>query len=256
MTFPPFRAGLAGFARGAMFDRFPRKIARAARAAAGALACACLALSACATGPETRPPDSEAHRDPRPAPVRRPPAQAHPPSPPPPPPMTTRERIEKGGPSPATYFPLAVGNEWTYAVTTAGQTQQETIHIVGRDGPWYLDDQRGRLRIEADGVRDGDRYLLRAPLVAGSTWTAVDNLVVQQFELAAVDVTLVTPSGKFEHCVVVRNDQPLPNGARFVTEWTYAPAVGLVALRTFTSAQGREKTQTSLTLVSYRLENR
>ena len=102
---------------------------------------------------------------------------------------------------------------------------------------------------------DADRYLLRAPLVAGSTWTAVDNLVVQQFELSAVDVTLVTPSGRFEHCVVVRNDGPLPNGARFVTEWTYAPGVGLVALRTFrTNAQGKETTQTSLTLVSYRLE--
>jgi hypothetical protein len=204
-----------------------------------------LALAACAAGPEARRPDARDHGGPRPAP-----------SPPlPPPPLTTRERIEKGGPSPASFFPLAVGNEWTYSVTTGGQTQQETIHIVGRDGPWFLDDQRGRLRIEADGVRDADRYLLRAPLVAGSTWTAVDNLVVQQFELSAVDVTLVTPSGRFEHCVVVRNDGPLPNGARFVTEWTYAPGVGLVALRTFrTNAQGKETTQTSLTLVSYRLE--
>ena len=203
-----------------------------------------LALAACAAGPEPRRPDARDHvAGPRPAPS------------PPPPPLTTRERIEKGGPSPASFFPLAVGNEWTYAVTTGGQTQQETIHIVGRDGPWFLDDQRGRLRIEADGVRDADRYLLRAPLVAGSTWTAVDNLVVQQFELSAVDVTLVTPSGRFEHCVVVRNDGPLPNGARFVTEWTYAPGVGLVALRTFrTNAQGKETTQTSLTLVSYRLE--
>lgn len=237
-----------------MFARSRTTIAPAARACCAALACAVLACAS--SGPETRPSEPETRRDPRPPSVRRPPPQAHPPLQPPPPPLTTRERIEKGGPSPAAYFPLAVGNEWTYAVTTAGQTQQETIHIVGRDGPWFLDDQRGRLRIEADGVRDGDRYLLRAPLVAGSTWTAVDNLVVQQFELAAVDVTLVTPSGKFEHCVVVRNDQPLPNSARFVTEWTYAPGVGLVALRTFTSAQGREKTQTSLTLVSYRLENR
>jgi hypothetical protein len=208
------------------------------------LALALLALAACGAGSEARRPDAREHgAGPRPTP------------PPPPPPLTTRERIEKGGPSPASFFPLAVGNEWTYAVTTGGQTQQETIHIVGRDGPWYLDDQRGRLRVEADGVRDADRYLLRAPLVAGSTWTAVDNLVVQQFELSAVDVTLVTPSGRFEHCVVVRNDQPLPNGARFVTEWTYGPGVGLVALRTFrTSAQGKETTQTSLTLVSYRLE--
>ncbi|GAC1535876.1 MAG: hypothetical protein NVS2B9_01350 [Myxococcales bacterium] len=169
-------------------------------------------------------------------------------------PLSTRERIEKGGPAPATFFPLAVGNEWTYAVSAGGQTQQETIHIVGRDGAWFLDDQRGRLRIEQDGVRDRDRYLLRAPIVPGASWTSVDNLVVQKFALAGTDVTFATPAGRFEHCVVVRNDQPLPGGARFVTEWTYAPHIGLVALRTFTSTQGKEKTQTSLTLVAYRLE--
>jgi hypothetical protein len=169
-------------------------------------------------------------------------------------PLTTRERLEKGGPSPAAFFPLAVGNEWTYAVSTGGATQQETIRIVGRDGVWFLDDQRGRLRIEQDGVRDRDRYLLRAPIQQGSSWTSVDNLVVQKFEIASVEATLATPAGRFEHCVVVRNDQPLPNGARFVTEWTYAPNVGLVALRTFTTAQGKERTQTSLTLVAYRLE--
>ena len=172
------------------------------------------------------------------------------------PPLTLRERLAHGGPAPASYFPLAVGNEWTYAVSGGGQTKQQsvrTIHIVGRDGSWFLDDQRGRLRIEADGVRDSDRYLLRAPLAAGSSWTSVDNFVVQKFELESTGVALATPAGKFDGCVVVRNDQPLPNGARFVTEWTYAPGVGLVALRTFTKTQGKEETQTQLTLVAYRL---
>jgi hypothetical protein len=169
-------------------------------------------------------------------------------------PLTTRERLEKGGPSPAAFFPLAVGNEWTYTVSAGGQTQQETIHIVGRDGAWFLDDQRGRMRIEEDGVRDRDRYLLRAPIAPGASWTSVDNLVVQKFALSGTDVTLATPAGHFEHCVVVRNDQPLPSGARFVTEWTYAPGIGLVALRTYTSAQGKERTQISYTLVAYRLE--
>src|SRR5439155_17920533 len=39
-----------------------------------------------------------------------------------------------------TYYPLAVGNSWTYEV--AGK--RETITIVGRDVPWFLDDHRGR----------------------------------------------------------------------------------------------------------------
>jgi hypothetical protein len=213
-------------------------IARACRACARSLCLASLALGACAgTSPSVRGSGG---------------AQA--PSPTSTAPLTTRERLEKGGPSPAIFFPLAVGNEWTYTVSAGGQTQQETIHIVGRDGNWFLDDQRGRLRIEEDGVRDRDRYLLRAPIAPGASWTSVDNLVVQKFALAGTDVTLATPAGHFEHCVVVRNDQPLPGGARFVTEWTYAPGIGLVALRTYTSTQGKEKTQTSLTLVAYRLE--
>ena len=172
-----------------------------------------------------------------------------------PPPLTLRERLAQGGPAPASFFPLAVGNEWTYSASggPAGQSTVHTIHIVGRDGSWFLDDQSGRLRIEADGVRDRDRYLLRAPLIAGSSWTSVDNYVVQKFEIASTGVTLATLAGRFEGCVVVRNDQPLPNGARFVTEWTYAPGVGLIALRTFTRAQGKEETQTQLTLIAYRL---
>ena len=64
-----------------------------------------------------------------------------------------------------TYYPLAVGNSWTYAFR--GSERQETIRIIGQDGPWYIDDHRGRLRYEKDGVRDSDRYLLHTPLSVG-----------------------------------------------------------------------------------------
>jgi len=59
------------------------------------------------------------------------------------------------------YYPLAIGNSWTYSFRGSGR--RETIQIVGRDGPWFIDDHRGRLRYEADGIRDADRYLLRTP---------------------------------------------------------------------------------------------
>jgi len=91
----------------------------------------------------------------------------------------------KSGPQPADgasgedatrYYPLAVGNSWTYAFR--GSDKQETIRIIGRDGPWFIDDHRGRLRYEKDGVRDADRYLLRTPLAVGAKWSAVENVVV------------------------------------------------------------------------------
>src|SRR5438552_18979214 len=116
------------------------------------------------------------------------------------------------------YYPLAVGNTWTYDV--AGK--RETITIVGRDGPWFLDDHRGRLRYESDGVRDGDRYLLRSPLSSGAQWSAVENLVVQRFEVVSTDANVVTEAGTFTRCAVVHNEQPLPKGGKFITEWLYA----------------------------------
>ena len=166
----------------------------------------------------------------------------------------------KSGPAPAPaggedatlYYPLAVGNSWTYIVRGSGK--KETVQIVGRDGAWFIDDHRGRLRYESDGVRDADRYLLRTPLAAGAKWTAVENLVVQHFEVATMDASAVTEAGTFTRCAVVRNEQPLGHGGRFVTEWTYARGVGLVQLVTSTvDGKGRQQEQTRLQLVAYRV---
>jgi hypothetical protein len=149
------------------------------------------------------------------------------------------------------YYPLAVGNSWTYEV--AGK--KETITIVGRDGPWFIDDHRGRLRYESDGVRDADRYLLRTPLTSGAQWSAVENLVVQRFEVVATNANAVTEAGTFTKCAVVRNEQPLPKGGKFITEWKYAPKVGLVELVTSTlTASGKAQDQTRMHLVAYRVQ--
>ena len=157
-----------------------------------------------------------------------------------------------GGEDATRYYPLAVGNSWTYLVRGTGK--QETVSIVGRDGPWFLDDHRGRLRYESDGVRDAVRDLLRTPLSAGAKWSAVENLVVQRFEVVSMDASAVTQAGTFTRCAVVRNEQPLGKSGKFVTEWTYAKGVGLVQLVTSTvDAKGHEQEQTRLQLVAYRL---
>ena len=149
------------------------------------------------------------------------------------------------------YYPLAVGNSWTYAFR--GSDRQETIRIIGQDGPWFIDDHRGRLRYEKDGVRDADRYLLRTPLSVGAKWSAVENVAVQRFEVVSMDASAVTQAGTFTNCAVVRNEQPLKNGGKFVTEWTYARKVGLVLLVTSTlDPHGRQQEQTRMQLVAYR----
>jgi hypothetical protein len=159
-------------------------------------------------------------------------------------------------PEPALYYPLAVGNSWTYQVTDGSGAHKDTIRIVGRDGPWFIDDHRGRLRVDAEGVRDADRYLLRAPLESGARWSAVENLIVQRFEVVSTTAEATTRAGAFAGCAVVRNEQPLPRGqGRLVTEWTYAPRVGLAQLRTQTvAASGAAQDQVRLELVAYQLK--
>ena len=146
------------------------------------------------------------------------------------------------------YYPLAVGNSWTYEERRSGK--RETITIVGQDGLWFLDDHGGRIRYESDGVRDADRYLLRTPVADGAKWSSVENLVVQRFEVTSTSARV----GKFTDCAQVRNEQPIANGAKFITEWSWAPKVGMVQLRTFTIARsGAQQDQTQLDLVDSHL---
>jgi hypothetical protein len=157
------------------------------------------------------------------------------------------------GLDPALYYPLAVGNAWTYEYTPG--SRRETIQIFSRDGPWFVDDHRGRVRADSEGIRDADQYLLHAPLAPGAHWTAVQNLVVQHFTVASTDATVKTRAGSFMGCVVVRNESPIEQGARkFVTEWTYAPRVGLVQVRTQTVSPRGTQEQSRLDLVAYRVQ--
>ena len=159
----------------------------------------------------------------------------------------------KGGSDATAYYPLAVGNSWTYG--QRGSDKRETISIVGRDGPWFLDDHRGRLRYESDGVRDSDRYLLHTPVAPGAKWSSVENLIIQRFEVVNTDASAVTEAGTFTHCAVVRNEQILPKGGKFITEWTWAPNVGMVQLVTSTvDKKGQQQEQTRLQLVAYKVQ--
>lgn len=159
-----------------------------------------------------------------------------------------------GGLDPALFYPLAVGNSWTYQVVDPSGVHEDTIQIVGRDGPWFIDDHRGKIRVDSEGVRDGDRYLLRAPLTMSARWSAVEDLVVQRFEVTATDAKVETKAGGFSGCVIVRNEQPLPqNQGKLVTEWTYAPKVGLVELRTRIVGPSGARDQVRLELVAHHL---
>ena len=159
-------------------------------------------------------------------------------------------------PSPADYFPLAVGNTWTFLDRSAPQAQpsRRTVRIVGRDREgYYLDDQRGALRADPDCLRDRARRLHCRPIAPGSAWlSVVSPSATERYEIAGVDESVTVPAGTFRGCVRVRS-QLRAGAVDQVAELTYAPGVGPVLLQTFAVVKGVATPQVRGELETYRI---
>jgi hypothetical protein len=166
-------------------------------------------------------------------------------------------------PTPADYFPLAVGNEWIWEdqspqlpADRRGATR--TVRIVERtaDG-FYRDSERGELRATGDCVRDRVRQLLCLPFTAGAAWKSVVSVSsTEKYQIAALDETQTTPAGVFRGCIRVRAINAAGAGAELVHEISYAPGVGPVRIETFAVVDGAATPQLRAVLKSYRLEGR
>ena len=145
-------------------------------------------------------------------------------------------------PSPvATYFPLAVGNRWSYETRFGSRVESNTVSIVAGEGGVFTDNRNNRFFIDDQGLRDERRYLLRAPLAKGTTWKSiVDVGKTESYEIAATDATVTVPAGTFEDVVLVRGRSRVDPGTELEVEWAYAPGVGLVRIAT-TAVIGRER---------------
>ncbi len=164
------------------------------------------------------------------------------------------------GPSPADYFPLAVGNQWTWvdrspALPAGGASPERTVRILARtaDG-FYRDSDRGELRADADCLRDRVRRLLCRPIAVGQGWVSVTGVSsTERYEIAGVDERVETPAGTFTGCVRVRAHVAAGRGAENVLELTYAPGVGPVRIETFAVVEGKVAPQVQAVLKSYSL---
>lgn len=139
------------------------------------------------------------------------------------------------------FYPLRIGNQWTYEVSGAGLSGQQLIEMTSEENGWFVDSMGARLRIDAFGLRDPDRYLLRAPLEAGTNWSNVESVQsVERHEIIEAGRSCSTPAGVWARCVVVRSTNALTPSRVFVLESTYAEGVGLVSQRTIQQAKGQE----------------
>jgi hypothetical protein len=78
---------------------------------------------------------------------------------------------------------------------------------------------------------------------------------VERFELIDAGRSVKVEAGAFDGCVVVRGKNRIDASKEFVTEWTYAPGVGLVRIHTFLLKEGKEYTpQGQLELSAFELK--
>jgi hypothetical protein len=171
---------------------------------------------------------------------------AHADAPPTPAPAASSE------PGAARYFPLAVGNRWTYRATGGGTTAVEDVQIRSVQDGQYADNRGRLLWVSQDGLRDQSRVILRSPVETGRSWNVVlgpDS--VERWRIASVGKPCSTPAGNFPDCVEVESSiHPKPD-VELVNHITFASGVGMVRIRTTVLRNGVETPQTELVLTAY-----
>jgi len=158
-------------------------------------------------------------------------------------------------PDSARYFPLAVGNRWTYDATYLGERSTRRVEVVAfRDGS-YVDRDGRSLRVDREGVRDQVRYLLHEPLTTGATWTSVVAPgSAEHYRVLSVHAPCETPAGKFPDCVEVESRtiaDPSTPGRLLVNRVTFAAGVGIVRVRTALEDGARSAPTAELVLTSF-----
>jgi len=165
-------------------------------------------------------------------------------------------------PESARYFPLAVGNRWTYEATYLGEKSTRPVEIVAfRDGSYVdnsvnPDGSKGReLRIDREGVRDQVRYLLHEPLTAGATWTSVIAPgSSEHYKILSVHTPCQVPAGRFPDCIEVESRtlaDPKTPGRSLVNRVTFASGVGIVQVRASLEEGSRVSPTAELRLTAY-----
>ncbi len=167
-------------------------------------------------------------------------------------PLIVPKRYEKTSQQ---FFPLNLGNDWTYRRTLLGEKGEIHVSIVKKEKGLWVDNQGGRFRHDSYGLRDASRYLLYHPLVEGTKWTSrLAPGVVEYMEIMSDKATLTVPAGVFDNCLIVQAMNVLKDGNLLILETSYAPGVGMVRMETYLKTKKKEKkNQVLVELVKYNI---
>ncbi|WP_164014245.1 hypothetical protein [Pyxidicoccus trucidator] len=152
------------------------------------------------------------------------------------------------------YYPLAVGNRWTYRLNRIA-SKQVTVEVLKEEDGYFHDNQRGQLAVDSYGLRDAKRYLLRGPLQVGHSWTNVVSVSsTERYRILEVGVPCEAPAGAFQGCVQVEARNRMDANATMVNTMTFAPGVGIVRVDiSVESKEGQRTPQVLMELTGWQL---
>jgi hypothetical protein len=149
------------------------------------------------------------------------------------------------------YYPLAVGNTWTYQAKMLGDQRVVTVKILRQANGFFEDSQGAKLTEDAEGLRDDKRYLLKNPLRDGAEWDNVVSVSAREhYRILQADAPCEVPAGHFEHCVTVES-QTKTAEVTLVNTLTFAPHVGIVRLSIHADTHGKQIPQTEFALSGF-----
>ncbi len=160
-------------------------------------------------------------------------------------------------PSLAEYTRLEVGTERTYGINFVGQSGELAVRVVREEDGWVIDDRGGQWKLDAEGLRDRQRYLIRRPLQVGTEWKSIVSAsAVERYRIASVGEPCAVRAGQFSDCLVVESTLRRDARMTLTARWTWIRGVGLGRIETASVVDGRSQPQTRQDLVHYRLDSR
>lgn len=153
------------------------------------------------------------------------------------------------------FYPLAVGNRWTYRINGAND-KTVTVEILREENGFFHDSGKGQLAVDGYGLRDDKRYLLRAPLQEGHAWTNVVSVSsTERYRILQAGVPCEAPAGTFQNCVQVEARNRIDADATLVNTQTFAAGVGIVRIQVDVEAKGQRIPQSRLELTEWKLRS-
>jgi hypothetical protein len=129
------------------------------------------------------------------------------------------------------YFPLQVGNRWTYRISSVhGKPIERSVQIVKRQGGSFVDNFRESYLVDSYGLRNNNvRYLLKYPLRVGTQWLSVTNITsVERYSITEIDRQEKVPAGDYKNCLVVKAREQRAGQGAVEALFIFAPRVGLI----------------------------